>query len=88
MNDFDMINSILDHWTEGQFAVSFTKHEREQMNPLEVLEKKLAIKKAYIKHTLDGNLFPDIIANFQKHTIVEGDYYPDNYICGMPVSNK
>ena len=82
------LNSMLDFLVETQFNESFTKKEIDAMNSLEKLQKKMSIRNTFIlcldKEVLDK---PVIVTNFNRK-IVEGNFYPDNYIGDKPISNR
>ena len=83
--------SMLDFLVESQFNESFTKEEIAQMSSLELLQKKMCIRNTFMysldKEVLEKLVDPIVIANFNKQ-IVEGDFYPDNYIDNKEISNK
>ena len=84
--------SMLDFLVETQFNESFTKEEIAQMSIEDKLQKKMCIRFTFINNLLDEDVEkviekPIIVTNFNKQ-IVEGEFYPDNYIGDKETSNK
>ena len=84
--------SVLDFLVETQFNESFTKEEIAQMSIEDKLQTKMKIRFTFINNLLDEDIErviekPIIVTNFNKQ-VVEGKFYPDNYIGSKEISNK
>ena len=84
--------SMLDFLVESQFNESFTKEEIAQMSIEDKLQIKMKIRFTFINNLLDEDIEkviekPIIVTNFDKQ-VVEGEFYPDNYIKDKQISNR
>lgn len=86
------LTSMLDFLVETQFNECFTKEEIAQMSIEDKLQTKMKIRFTFINNLLDEDIErviekPIIVTNFNKQ-VVEGEFYPDNYIGSKETSNK
>jgi len=83
----DMLNYIVD----TQFNESFTKEEIEKMSPDEIAIIKFKIRTTFMlsldEDTSTKQVSNLVASNFNKQ-IVEGEFYPDNYIGDKKVSTR